>query len=100
VTKHRTSHPVGRSQAASILLVEDNPADALPVEEALNEHQIPFCLVVLGDGEKAIQFLEEFDAITVSYPKLVILDLNCRSAAEETCSRASDDVPNGITFRS
>jgi DNA-binding response OmpR family regulator len=31
---------------------------------------------VLSDGEKAIQFFEEFDAITESYPKLVILDLN------------------------
>jgi DNA-binding response OmpR family regulator len=56
--------------------VEDNPADALLVEEALNEHQIKADVLVLGDGEKAIQFIEQFDAASRSFPKLVILDLN------------------------
>jgi CheY-like chemotaxis protein len=56
--------------------VEDNPADALLVEEALKEYHVTAEFVVLGDGEKAIRFIEEFDATTESYPKLVILDLN------------------------
>lgn len=56
--------------------MEDNPADALLVEEALNEYQIAAKLVVLADGEKAIRFIEEFDTTTRPYPKLVILDLN------------------------
>jgi two-component system, chemotaxis family, response regulator Rcp1 len=56
--------------------VEDNPADALLVEEALNEHDVTVDLIVLDDGEKAIQFVEEFSATNGPYPKLVILDLN------------------------
>lgn len=46
------------------------------VQEALKEHHVRAEFVVLGDGEKAIRFIEEFDATTGSYPKLVILDLN------------------------
>jgi DNA-binding response OmpR family regulator len=56
--------------------VEDNPADALLVEEALKEHHVAAELVVLGDGEKAIRSIEEFDTTAGLYPKLVILDLN------------------------
>jgi len=64
------------SGAASILLIEDNPADVLLVEEALKEYQVTAEFIVLGDGEKAIRFIEEFDAASAPYPKLVILDLN------------------------
>jgi two-component system, chemotaxis family, response regulator Rcp1 len=64
------------SRSACILLVEDNPADAVLVEEALNEHQVDVDLLVLGDGERAIQFVDELDANTRACPKLVILDLN------------------------
>jgi CheY-like chemotaxis protein len=64
------------SAAAAILLIEDNPADALLVEEALQEFHVTAEFVVLDDGEKAIRFIEEFDATTASCPRLVILDLN------------------------
>ena len=64
------------SQAACVLLVEDNPGDVGLVEEALTEHRVKGELVVLGDGEKAIQFVEELEAKTGPYPELVILDLN------------------------
>jgi two-component system, chemotaxis family, response regulator Rcp1 len=67
---------VDSSQAACVLLVEDNPGDVRLVEEALTEHRVQGELVVLGDGEKAIQFVEELEAKTGPYPELVILDLN------------------------
>lgn len=64
------------AQLASVLLVEDNPGDTLLVKEALTEHRIAEGLIVLGDGERAIQFVEELEATTGPYPGLVILDLN------------------------
>lgn len=76
VTEDLTNQPNSDYPSASILLVEDNPADALLVEEALNEHQVKAELLVLGDGEKAIRFVEQFDAVSKPRPKLVILDLN------------------------
>lgn len=56
--------------------MEDNPADALLIKEALKEYHVAAEFIVLEDGEKAIRFIEEFDATIGSYPKLVILDLN------------------------
>jgi DNA-binding response OmpR family regulator len=76
VTEDLTTQPNNDSSSVSILLVEDNPADALLVEEALNEHQVKAELLVLGDGEKAIQFVERFDMAATPCPRLVILDLN------------------------
>ncbi|HSU34001.1 MAG TPA: response regulator [Bryobacteraceae bacterium] len=76
MTEDLTNQPNSDYPSASILLVEDNPADALLVEEALNEHQVKAELLVLGDGEKAIRFVEQFDAVSKPRPKLVILDLN------------------------
>jgi two-component system, chemotaxis family, response regulator Rcp1 len=64
------------SDAASILLVEDNQADADLVEEALNEYRVPVTIVVLRDGEEAVRFVEESDLKMGPCPRLVILDLN------------------------
>jgi CheY-like chemotaxis protein len=63
-------------KAVSILLVEDNPADAGLVREALEEHNVEGELIVLNDGEKAIGFIQALDAHPASCPDLVILDLN------------------------
>jgi len=59
-----------------ILLVEDNPADVGLVREALQEHQVPCELIVISNGERAIQFIEELDGEASACPQLVILDLN------------------------
>lgn len=59
-----------------ILLVEDNPADANLIEEALAEEQLPTALHVVADGEKAIEFLDRVDAERQPRPDLVLLDLN------------------------
>ena len=59
-----------------ILLVEDNPADAGLVREALEEHGVEGELVVLTDGESAIRFIRALDAQSIACPDLVIIDLN------------------------
>jgi chemotaxis family two-component system response regulator Rcp1 len=72
----KAGEPVSGSQPSSILLVEDNPADAGLVREALEEHGIEGELTVLLDGEQAINFMNELDAGPGSCPDLIIVDLN------------------------
>jgi DNA-binding response OmpR family regulator len=59
-----------------VLLVEDNPADAGLVRKALEEHGIEGDLVVVADGETAIQLAEDLDAQLMECPNLAIIDLN------------------------
>lgn len=64
--------------AQFILLVEDNPADANLIEEALAEHDLPSPIHVIPDGEKAVEFIERIDAGDAGHPcpDIVLLDLN------------------------
>jgi CheY-like chemotaxis protein len=61
----------------SIALIEDNPADAFLVQEAITNRHIPAKLVVIRDGEKAIQAIARVDADDNAVrPNLFLLDLN------------------------
>ncbi len=61
----------------SILLVEDAEADVWLVREVLDHCGLEFELVVLDDGEKAIDFVNSAeDDQAISIPNLVLLDLN------------------------
>ena len=59
-----------------ILLIEDNLADVGLVREALEEHQVRCDLIVINNGERAIEFIEALDRDATACPHLVILDLN------------------------
>jgi CheY-like chemotaxis protein len=61
---------------ACILLIEDNPADALLVREALDEHEVECELIVINNGERATEFIQSLDAGGTCWPDLIILDLN------------------------
>ncbi len=60
-----------------IALVEDTDADVFLVREALEQAGLEFGLLVLQDGEKALEFI---DAVEAGHggpiPHLIILDLN------------------------
>jgi CheY-like chemotaxis protein len=60
----------------SILLVEDNPADMLLIREAIEEHDINCELVVVSDGEQAINFIQQIESAAEICPSLIVLDLN------------------------
>jgi CheY-like chemotaxis protein len=56
-----------------ILLVEDDDVDALTVKKALQHLKIPSKLVLLRNGEKALEYLK---SETETKPSIIILDLN------------------------
>jgi chemotaxis family two-component system response regulator Rcp1 len=59
-----------------VFLAEDNPADAGLVRRALEEHGFEGELIVIADGEKAIEFIRAIDAEAARCPDLAIVDLN------------------------
>jgi len=60
-----------------ILLVEDNPADAFLVEEALIEQNLICTLHHVKDGQQAISFIERAEVDeSAPCPNLLLLDLN------------------------
>jgi CheY-like chemotaxis protein len=61
---------------ATILLVEDNPADVLLLREALTSHDVRSSLFIANDGDEAIRFLDDIEATQLPCPDLVVLDLN------------------------
>jgi hypothetical protein len=57
------------SQPVSILLAEDNPPDARLVRRALEEHGVEGELIVIADGEKAIEFIQASNAEAGPVPR-------------------------------
>lgn len=66
------------SALKSILLVEDNPNDVELTLEALAQHQLANEVVVLSDGEEALDYLYrrgKFMMRTPVHPAVILLDL-------------------------
>ena len=59
-----------------MILVEDNVGDARLVREALENSSIPCDLVVITNGQSALQFIEDIDSGSGLCPQLAIVDLN------------------------
>ena len=72
-----------------VILVEDNPADADLVEEALAEAAVDCGVSVVRDGLKAIELIACIDADPAGQaPDLLLLDLNLpKVSGEEVLSR-------------
>ena len=74
-----------------MLLVEDNPADVLLVREALEEHSVQAEVLVVSDGEKAVEFIEAAETGDGPKPQLIILDLNLpKRSGHEVLRRIRD----------
>ncbi len=60
-----------------VLLIEDDPGDALMIREAFDHHDIRHNLHHVADGVEAIRFLRrEAEYADAPRPDLVLLDLN------------------------
>jgi CheY-like chemotaxis protein len=65
--------------AHAILLVEDNPADVKITQRALRESAVPVELIVVRDGQEAVDYLlrqPPHDSGNWRSPDLILLDLN------------------------
>ncbi len=64
-------------QEIVMLVVEDNPADVVFLEEAIEASQSPTKLHVVGDGGEAMKFLRRQGKYgKAPRPDMVVLDLN------------------------
>jgi CheY-like chemotaxis protein len=61
----------------SVLLVDDDPGDALLVREAFEDHKVGNSLSVVSDGVEALRYVRgEGDYANAIRPDLILLDLN------------------------
>ena len=59
------------------LLAEDNHADVLLVQEAIELHSLPIELHIVNDGDQAVKFFERADTDPEApCPRILLLDLN------------------------
>lgn len=68
-----------------VLVIEDNAADVFLVREAFREYGLKVRLVVIDDGEKAIQWIGHASCeARAESPRAIVLDLNLpkRTGAE------------------
>jgi DNA-binding response OmpR family regulator len=73
-----------KTEKPHVLLVEDNPADANLVEEALAEENLECDLSIMRNGAQAIEFIERLDSgSSHAFPDLVLLDLNLPKVSGE-----------------
>jgi CheY-like chemotaxis protein len=68
---------MGRTEPVRILVVDDDPADVLMIEEALEQSGVEKTIDVVSDGEEAIAFLHRSGRhVTAVRPDMILLDLN------------------------
>jgi CheY-like chemotaxis protein len=81
--------PEARSERRiSVLLVEDNPADASLVCEALSAAHLDCGMQIVSDGAKAVEVIACIERGGQPCPDLVLLDLNLpRRSGEEVLKR-------------
>jgi CheY-like chemotaxis protein len=76
------------SAIPTVLLVEDNAGDVLLLREAMHEHGLVCHLVVIEDGEQAIEYIARTEELDTVQPALIILDLNLpRRSGREILAR-------------
>lgn len=70
---------VREGQAAAILLIEDDPGHALLIEKNLRRGGIAYDIMVLDNGQKAVDYLfkqGDYAGDKHAAPPLILLDLN------------------------
>lgn len=81
------------TQALDILLVEDNPGDALLTEEAFDASEAGHRLRIVSDGDDALDLLQ-VAAAADDLPDLVILDVHLPGRTGHEVLAAIKDDPS------
>ena len=67
----------GATTPVRILVVDDDPGDVVMIEAALSESDVEKIIVVVCDGEEAMEFLRQEGRHTgAPRPDMILLDLN------------------------
>jgi CheY-like chemotaxis protein len=84
------SHLMNTRRTYDVLLVEDDAADAMLIEEALLERGMARTINLVGDGVAALEYLRDAER---SRPDLIVLDLNMpRMNGRELLAVLKDDA--------
>jgi len=59
----------------NILIIEDNPADAMLISEAFRQCKLPFDINVVGNGSDALKILYDLDKNDLKMPNIILMDL-------------------------
>ncbi len=86
------------SEPVRILLVDDNPADAMLAKELIMETNLPATVSVVTDGEYAITLIEEMLKSRAQMPELVLLDLNIPKRNGHEVLRLLRGMPGILTM--
>jgi CheY-like chemotaxis protein len=83
-------------RSAVILVAEDDVGDQILIREALESSSVPKQVYLVGDGEEALEFLNQsgryLDAEMAPRPDLILLDLNMpRLGGKELLSQLKND---------
>jgi len=104
-----STEPVKRTCGQKVvgLLVEDNRADILLLEEAISLHGVDLELHIVTDGEKAFEFIERAERDPQApCPQLLVVDLNLpKRSGQEVIERVRrsekcKDIPILVTSSS
>ena|SRR5438874_169708 len=67
-------HCMMSEDSRRLLIVEDNPTDVMILQRALREQGVNVEAVVVDDGQKAIEYLQNCQETQI--PHLVVIDIN------------------------